>query len=240
MANAANRATDNRLLAALSPADLSLLGPHLKVISTKLGSVLQQEHEPVEHVYFPLEGMISLLTVMKDGWGVETVTVGREGAVGAAAGFGKRSASTRATTQAEGSMLRMTASEFERAAGQSDGIRRMIFENSETMLAQSQQTTGCNTAHNLPERMARWLLQTHDRVGSDPLPLTQEFLSQMLGVRRTSVTLVAQQLQSAGAIHYSRGRIRVADRQKLEELACECYEIIRRQGNGNVAPSGQQ
>jgi CRP-like cAMP-binding protein len=240
MANAANHASDNRLLAALSPADLSLLEPHLKVIRTKLGSVLQQEHEPVEHVYFPLDGMISLVAVMKDGWGVETVTVGREGAVGAAAGFGKRSAPTRATVQAEGNTLRITASEFQRATAQSDEIRRMIVDNSEAMLAQSQQTTACNTAHNLPERLARWLLQTHDRVGSDPLPLTQEFLSQMLGVRRTSVTLVAQQLQKAGAIHYTRGRIKVADRQKLEELACECYEIIRRQGNGNMAPSGQQ
>jgi CRP-like cAMP-binding protein len=232
-------ASGNRLLATLSPADFAFLAPHLKALPTKLGAVLQQEGEPVEHVYFPLEGMISLVAIMKGGWGVETVTVGREGAVGAAVGFGGRSATTRATIQAQGTMLRIGASEFQKAASQSDAIRGMILENSETMLAQSQRTTACNTAHNLPERMARWLLQTQDRVGGDTLPLTQEFLSEMLGVRRTSVTLVAQQLQNAGAIQTRRGRIKVLDRHKLEELACECYEIIRRNGEGALSRFGQ-
>jgi CRP-like cAMP-binding protein len=137
-------------------------------------------------------------------------------------------------------MLRIGASEFQKAASQSAAIRGLILENSETMLAQSQRTTACNTAHNLPERLARWLLQTQDRVGRDTLPLTQEFLAEMLGVRRTSVTLVAQQLQNAGAIQTLRGRIKVLDRHKLEDLACECYEIIRRNGEKTLSRLGQQ
>ncbi len=222
----------NRLLAALSPPDLSLLRPHLNVLPTRLGDVIQREGEAIEHVHFPVVGMVSLLACMKDGWAVETVTVGREGAVGTAAGLGKRIAPTRATIQAAGRLLQIAAAHFRQTAGQSEGIRSLILDNAETMLSQSQQTTACSTIHTLPERLARWLLQTQDRVESDTLPLTQEFLSQMLGVRRTSVTLVAKQLQQAGAIQTLRGRVKVIDRSKLRAIACECYEIIRKQGSG--------
>jgi CRP-like cAMP-binding protein len=225
------RGSRNRLLAALPPPVMALFAPHLKIVSLKLGAILQREGEPIEHVYFPLDGMISLVVITGDGGGIETVTVGREGAVGVGAGLGRRKAFTRAVVQAPGSAAHMSAYEFQRAAVQSDLVRSLIHESSESMLAQAQQTVACNTTHNLSARLARWLLQTHDRVTGDTLPLTQEFLGQMLGVQRTTVTLAAQQLHQAGAINYRRARIEVVDRSKLEELTCECYKIIRRAGD---------
>jgi CRP-like cAMP-binding protein len=219
----------NRLLFALTSEDHSLLAPHLKELSLELGSLLQEEGEPVEQIYFPHQGMVSLLAIMSDGQGIETATVGSEGAVGAMSGFGARRGFTRAVVQAPLVASRISSLQFQAAVQKSETLRNLMASYSEALFAQVQQTAACNALHTMESRLARWLLQTRDRIDSDVLPLTQEFLSQMLGVRRTTVTLVANQLEQAGLIKNRRGRIVVMDRMGLEGVACECYAIVRDQ-----------
>jgi CRP-like cAMP-binding protein len=218
----------NRLLAALHPADFSLLKPHLKRIVLEQGVLLHEQEDPVEQAYFPQSGMISLLAVMGDGQAIETATVGREGTVGAMAGLGPAHASSRAVVQVAGTAWVITTSQLQAAVRQSEHLRNVILQYKETLLAQVQQTAGCNALHKAEARLARWLLQTRDRVDSDRVPLTQEFLSQMLGLRRTTVTMVAGVLQKAGLIAYRRGHVEIIGRTGLEQAACECYGIIRR------------
>jgi CRP-like cAMP-binding protein len=217
----------NRLLAALTPEDHSLLAPHLKELSLKVGSHLQEAGERVEFVYFPHQGMVSLLAMMSDGQGIETATVGSEGVVGAMSGFGIRRGFARAVVQAPLVASCISTAQFRIALQKSEGIRNLMASYIEVLLAQVQQTAACNALHAMESRLARWLLQTRDRIDSDALPLTQEFLSQMLGVRRTTVTLVACQLEQVGLIQNRRGRILVVDRKGLEDVACECYAIVR-------------
>ena len=218
---------ENRLLAALRPSDLSLLQPHLKEIVLKQGTLLQEQEDRVERAYFPLSGMISLLAVMGDGQAIETATVGREGTVGAMSGLGPWHAASRAVVTAPGTALVIATSRLQEAVRQSEHLRNVILHYKETLLAQVQQTAGCNALHHAEERLARWLLQTRDRVDSDRIPLTQEFLSQMLGVRRTTVTVLATVLQREGLIRYHRGYVEIINRNGLEQAACECYGIIR-------------
>ncbi len=222
----------NRLLAALTSEDHSLLAPHLQKLSFELGALLQEAGNPVEHVYFPHAGMVSLLAVMSDGQGIETATVGSEGVVGAISGFGARRNFTRAVVQAPLVASRISNVHFRAALLISEPLRNLMASYNEVLLAQVQQTAACNALHTMESRLARWLLQTRDRVESDVLPLTQEFLSQMLGVQRTTVTLVARQLEQAGVIQTRRGRIVVLDRKGLEDVACECYAIVRDQMRG--------
>jgi CRP-like cAMP-binding protein len=225
----------NRLLAALQPADFSLLEPHLKQIVLEQGVLLHEQEDPVEQAYFPQSGMISLLTVMGDGQAIETATVGREGTVGAMSGLGPAHAPSRAVVQVPGTAAVIATSRLQAAVRQSDHLRNVILQYKETLLAQVQQTAGCNALHKAEARLARWLLQTRDRTDGDRIPLTQEFLSQMLGVRRTTVTMVAGVLQKAGLIRYRRGYVKIIDRSGLEQAACECYGIIRRR-NGQALP----
>ena len=198
-------------------------------MSFELGLLLQEPDKPTEFVYFPHQGMISLLAVMSDGQGIETATVGSEGVVGAMSGFGIRRGFTRAVVQAPLVASRISCAHFQAAVQKSDALKHLIVSYNELLLAQIQQTAACNALHPTETRLARWLLQTRDRIDSDVLPLTQEFLSQMLGVRRTTVTLVARQLERAGLIQTRRGRIIVMDRKGLEDVACECYAIVRDQ-----------
>jgi CRP-like cAMP-binding protein len=218
----------NRLLAALQPADFSLLKPYLKQIGLEQGVLLHEQEDPIEQAYFPQSGMISLLTVMEDGQAIETATVGREGTVGAMSGLGPAHASSRAVVQVAGTAWVITTSQLQAAVRQSEHLRNVILHYKETLLAQVQQTAGCNALHKTEARLARWLLQTRDRVDSDRIPLTQGFLSEMLGVRRTTVTEVASVLQEAGLIRYRRGQVEIIDRNGLEQAACECYSVIRK------------
>jgi CRP-like cAMP-binding protein len=216
----------NRLLVALTPEDHSLLAPHLAELSLKLGTLLQEAGKPVENIYFPHQGMASLLVMMSDGQGIETATVGSEGVVGAMSGFGV-CGFTRAVVQAPMVASSISTAHFHTVLQKSEAIRNLMARYNEVLLAQIQQTAACNALHAVECRLARWLLQTRDRIDTDVLPLTQEFLSQMLGVRRTTVTLVARQLEQAGLIQNRRGRIVVVDRKGLEDVACECYAIVR-------------
>lgn len=228
MENAALGAS-NRLLVSLPTAEVALLKPHLKPFAMVQGTLLQEPGDQIGHIYFPLGGMISLLAVMKQGNSVEVATVGREGAVGAMSGFGVRHAFTRAIVQVDGPALRIAAAAFQEAIKKSAILREAVVRYNEGLLAQVQQTAACNALHDLEQRLCRWLLQTQDRAGGDLITLTHEFLSQMLAVRRTTVTLVARNLQQAGAIEYRRGKIRIVDRRKLEKRACECYKVVSQQ-----------
>ena len=217
----------NRLLSVLPAADLALLSPHLEDVHIEQGVILQEAGDPIQQVYFPLNGMISLLAVMREGNGVETATIGREGAVGVTAGLGSHRSPSRAVMQVEGDVSQISPAKFRAAVGRSDALRELVVRYNDVQLALVQQTAGCNALHHVEQRLCRWLLQTRDRCESDAVPLTQEFLSEMLGVQRTSVTAIARSLQSTGLIKYRRGRIDIIDREGIERKSCECYETVR-------------
>ena len=217
----------NLLLASLPAKDFAVLAPHLKDIELEQGAVLQEQGERIEQVYFPREGIVSLLAVMRQGDAIETATIGFEGAVGTFAG-GQRRAHTRAVVQVRGSASRIAASRFRKVAQESEAVCRMVVRYGEMLLIQIQQTAACNALHPVEARLSRWLLQARDRLESNKINLTHEFLSQMLGVRRTTVTVVANMLQQAGLIRYHRGRIEIVDWEGLKAKSCECYEAIRR------------
>jgi CRP-like cAMP-binding protein len=159
---------------------------------------------------------------------VESASIGRSGVIGASAGLGARSAFARAIVQLPGTAAWLSAAHFYAAASQSQAIRDLIVHYNDLLLAQTQQSVACNALHVLETRLCRWLLQTHDCIDSDAIPLTQELLGQMLGVRRTTVTIAARLLQSAGLIRYRRGVIQILDRKGLEEISCECYAAVRK------------
>ena len=217
----------NRLLAALSPADLSLLQPHFRENHAEHGALMHESDSPIERVYFPRNGMISLLAVMKDGSGIEIATIGREGAVNLLAGLGSRRSASRAVMQVEGDVTAIAADKFRSVAEASPSMRDLIIRYNEVHMAIVQQTVACNGLHPAEQRFCRWLLQVRDRCESNEIPLTQEFLSQMLGVQRTSVTAIARMFQTANIIRYRRGKIEILDGAELERRSCECYEAVK-------------
>ena len=220
--------SQNCLLAALPAAEWAVLRPHLKQVALEHGSQLKDSGERIQYVYFPLSGMVSLLSVMSDGRAVKTAVVGREGAVGAQSGLGIANAYSRAIVEVQGAALRVPASQFHRLVRESEKLRDLLFRYRELGFAQMQQSVACNALHGAEERLARWLLHSRDILGSDVLPLTQEFLAQVLGVRRTTVTALAQGLLQSGVIDYRRGRIEICDPEQLKMHACECYEVLQR------------
>jgi CRP-like cAMP-binding protein len=201
--------------------------------------MLQEQEAPVTHVYFPMNGLVSLVSVMENGQEIETAVVGQDGAVGAFVGLGHWNAFARATVQIPATCAVITESHFRAAASQSERIRGLILRFKEALLGQVQQTAACNALHPLEDRLARWLLQALDLIDERELPLTQESLAKMLGVRRSSVTLIANRLQADGLIRYRRGHIVVLDRVGLEDVACECYRAIR-QRNARPTSSSRQ
>ena len=219
----------NRLLAALSLAESARLTPFLKIISLEQGVVLNEPGDEMESIIFPHSGMVSLLAIMKDGSAVETATIGREGVVGAMAGLGLHTTLTRAVVQTPLVASQIAAAQFRKAVELSSELRDVIVRYNDALLGQVQITAACNALHPIQARLARWILQTKDRVDGEIIPLTQQLLSEMLGVRRSSVSEVATQLQAAGFIHYTRGSIEITNREGLENAACECYQTIRAQ-----------
>jgi CRP-like cAMP-binding protein len=219
-------------LASLPAKDLSLLAPHLRTVPLERGAILRDAGDKIEHVYFPHSGMICRVAVMRSGATVETSTIGRTGILGFTAGLGSRRATSRAIVQIPGEAARIAASEFQMAAKESGAIRDLLVGYNDLVLALVQQCVACNALHFLEARLCRWLLHAHDCVGGDAIPLTQESLGQMLGVRRTTLTVAALLLQSAGMIRYRRGLIQIVNRAKLEENACECYAVIKQLADG--------
>lgn len=225
--NAIQRHGDNRLLAALPAETLAAMASDLRQVALIQGAPIYQAGEPIHEIYFPQSGMISLLVVNGAGQAVETTTVGREGAVGLHCAFGPRRSFTRAMAQVAGRFSVIRASQFAQIARNDAALRDIIQRYTELLWAEAQQIAACNAMHGASSRLCRWLLQSADRTGSDKLTLTQELLAQMLGVRRTTVTLLAQSLQKKGLIKYSRGNVTIVNRGGLQACACECYRIIR-------------
>jgi CRP-like cAMP-binding protein len=217
---------DNKLLASLPRDHFDRLLPHLATIHLQQGVVLGEAGDEVDQIYFPHYGMLSLLAVLRDGKAIETATVGREGVVGAMAGFGLYKSLVRAVVQMPMACSRIAAPHFRTAAAASDPLRNLCVRYNEVLLSQARVTAACNALHSIEARFCRWLLQSADRAASDTVPLTQEFLAEMLGVRRTSVTEVASKVQGAGVITYSRGVIKILDRPALLRMSCECYETL--------------
>jgi CRP-like cAMP-binding protein len=217
----------NRLLASL-PADIfSAISPHLKIVELTFGDVLAEPGNPVRQVYFPYSGVISLVVELDVGTMIETAMVGRNGVLNAAAALDGKVSLNKAIVQVAGSAGTIEINRLRRLANELEPFRSRLIRHEQVLFAQSQQSAACNATHSVEARMCRWLLYMRDLAGNDDLMLTQDFLAQMLGVRRPSVSLVANTLQKAGLIKYSRGRMRLLDVKGLQKGTCECYATVK-------------
>jgi CRP-like cAMP-binding protein len=201
-----------------------------------LGDPLHPAGSPIAHVYFPEKGMVSMLTVMRSGEQIETAIIGKEGVVGGWVAIDGANANTQSTVQVEGSAWQISTTKFLEIYRASDPFRSAMNAYQGVIMFQAQQSAACHALHSVESRFCRWILLSEDLLGSEHIPLTQEFLSHMLGVQRTSVSLCAHTLQKSGLIEYRRGKIKILDRKGLEECACECYSVIRERIN-RVIPS---
>jgi CRP-like cAMP-binding protein len=218
----------NRLLAALPPADFGLLAPHLRKVSLERDAVLCRSGDRIEQVYFPCSGTVAFILELPNGQTVATAVIGNEGAVGLLTALGRARSPVTAVVRVAGIALRISALRFHAAFSQSGAIRDAVQTNARALLMQLQHVAACNALHSVEARMARWLLHIHDRIDCDVLPLTQDTLSQLLGVRRTTVTIVVRKLRASGAVRSNRRGLVEIDRPRLEETTCECYEVMRR------------
>lgn len=218
--------SDNKLLASLPREDLDQLAQHMTLTTMTQNTAVYEVGDKVEHVYFPLSGMFSLLAIMRDGKAIETATVGREGVIGGMAGLGVYVSLVRAVVQLPLTACKINVAQFRKMAAGSEALRDICINYNEVLLTQARITAACNALHAVEARFCRWLLQSADRAASNTVALTQELLAEMLGVRRTSVTEVARKMQDHGVIIYSRGVIRIIDRPALERQSCECYATL--------------
>lgn len=216
----------NRLIAALPPAEYERLAPHLEAVTLPLGHVLFHPEEHLSYVHFPTTCIVSLLTDLEDGTGIEVGLVGSEGVVGLSAILGGSETKV-ATVQGEGEALRLGVERLREEFARGGALQRALLRYTHALMAQISQSAVCNTRHNISGRLARWLLMYADRAGADEFYLTHEFMANMLGVRRAGVTEVATQLQERGFITYQRGHIKILDRQQLEDFTCECYPVVK-------------
>lgn len=219
----------NHLLAALPEEDYARLLPHLELVPLPLGHVLHESGMQMRHVYFPTTSIVSLLYVMEDGASAEIAIVGNEGVVGVALFMGGESTTSRAVVQSAGHAYRMKAQLLKDEFYHAGPMQRLLLRYTQALLTQMAQTAVCNRHHTLDQQFCRWLLLSLDRQSSSELVMTQELIANMLGVRREGVTEAAGNVQRAGLIKYSRGRITVIDRAGLEARACECYEVVKKE-----------
>ncbi len=226
----------NRLLAALPPADFDLIVPYLRKVSLERDTVLVRSGDRIEQIYFPSTGVISYMQDMPNGQTVATGVIGNDGAVGIMTALGTSRSPITAVVHVPSIALQISPARFLMAFNHSTALRRAIQIHTVSLLAQFQLVAACNALHSVEERLARWLLHIHDRARTDSLPLTQEVLSDLIGVRRPTVTQVVQKLRESGAIKASqRGMIEI-DRPRLEAAACECYALMRRRIASIVSP----
>ena len=219
----------NRLLAALPAAEYDRLLPHLRMRAVTTGATLQAHRVRVKDVYFPNGGVYSITNQMRDGGLVEVATVGHEGMLGIGVFFGDRAGMGRTFQQvADGHVPSMAVARFVEQTAAPGPFRDVVNRYAQANLLQIMQCTACNALHNVTQRSCRWLLQTHDRVDHDDFALKQEFLAVMLGVRRSTVSVVLKALQREGLISSRYGRIVILQRKRLEAASCECYATIRR------------
>jgi CRP-like cAMP-binding protein len=221
--------SENRLIQALPPDVSEKLGRQLDVLDMEVRHCVFEPDRPSQHVYFPLSAVISIHTRLRDGVGIEIATIGREGMVGLEVFLSGEQMPASAFCQVAGRAARIGSDAFRGLARECEPLTALLLRYTQATLVQVAQSAVCNRVHSVEERCARWLLMTHDRVPGDRFELTQEFLAEMLGVRRPSVSIAASILQRAGFIRYSRGRIEIVDRAGLESAACECYGVIARE-----------
>jgi CRP-like cAMP-binding protein len=217
----------NRLLACLPSKEVQRLHSRLQPVSLEFKQILYEPRESISYVFFPNRGVVSTIYLMNDGSSIEVATIGNEGLVGMAAVFGAEPSPDRMMVQVPGAALRMRADDLRLETKQDSPLRSILVSYQAAFIKQITQSVACNGLHPVPKRCCRWILETHDRVLSDEFPMTHEFLSQMLGVRRVSVTEALKPLETAGLIHKGRGTVTVIDRKGLEVAACECYRSVQ-------------
>jgi CRP-like cAMP-binding protein len=224
----------------LPAADFDLLAPHLRKVSLERDAVLVRSGDRIEQIYFPLSGTIAFIMDMPNGQTVATAVLGNEGAVGILSALGPSRSPMTAIVRVAGTSLQISPRRFQTALSRSGAIRHAVQIYTRALLAQFQHVAACNALHSVEARLARWLLHIHDRVDGDFLPLTQEALSELLGVRRTTVTHVVRKLRTSRAIRSNRRGLIEIDRPRLEAAACECYEVMRRRIDRIVSPEGMK
>ena len=219
----------NHLLNALSPAARERLFPHLELVAMPLGKVLYESGDLLRHVYFPTDCIVSLLFVMEDGASAEIAVVGNEGLIGIALFMGGETTPSRAIVQSAGYAYRLAGQRLKDEFNRNGGMHILLLRYTQSLITQMAQTAVCNRHHSLDQQLSRWLLLSLDRLSSNELTMTQELIANMLGVRREGVTEAAGKLQKLGVIEYSRGKITVLDRPKMEQLCCECYAVVKKE-----------
>jgi CRP-like cAMP-binding protein len=217
----------NRILAALPQDEVTRLRPELERIDLALGDQVYESGGRLEYVWFPISCIVSLIYTMEDGAAAEMGLVGNDGMVGIALFMGGDTMPNCAVVQLGGRAIRMKAKTLQSEFLRGGPLQRLLLRYTQALITQISQTAVCNRLHSVEQRLSRWLLLCHDRAGSNELPMTQEFISNMLGGRRQSVTVAAGRLQDAGLIHYSRGHITIVDRTGLENCVCECYQVVK-------------
>jgi CRP-like cAMP-binding protein len=217
----------NRLLLALPSRNLKRLMPELEQIRCQRAQVLMDADSPLDHVYFPDSGIVSVLAVYADGSVIEMATIGREGCTDVQAIFGAKRSSVQLLVQIPGSAAKMSRAAFTRAMQSMPSFRSLMYAYVQAFLEQVMVSGACNGAHSLKERLARWLLMMRDRSDDDALPITQNLLAEMLGVQRPTITNAVGELERAGLIEPGRGQVTILDRKGLAEASCECYRMVR-------------
>jgi CRP-like cAMP-binding protein len=220
---------DNHILNALPVEERDRLFPHLKLVAMPLGLVLYESGETLRHIYFPTNSIVSLLYVMKDGASAEIAVVGNEGVIGVALFMGGETTPSRAIVQSGGSAYRLEGKRLKIEFNRHGQMLHMLLRYTQSLITQMAQTAVCNRHHSVNQQLCRWLLLSLDRLKSNELKMTQELIANMLGVRREGVTAAAGELQKLGVIRYSRGKITVLDRARLEQLSCECYGVVKQE-----------
>ena len=219
----------NRLLAAIPAREWARFSPHLVPVKLELGQVLYESGTNQPFVYFPTDSIVSLLYVMEDGSSGEIAIVGNEGLVGISLFMGGRTTSSRAVVQSAGHGFRMKGRYIRDEFILAGSVQNLFLRYTQALITQMGQTAVCNRHHTVEQQLCRWILMSLDRLASNELAMTQELIANMLGVRREGVTEAAGKLQREGIIEYSRGRIRVLDRARMETTTCECYEVVRKE-----------
>jgi len=219
----------NAILAMLPEEEYQSLSPHLELVPTPFEMVVYERDKPIEYAYFPCSGEHSILAFMENGAAVEVGTVGYEGFSTIDLLLGSDIATETTICQIPGESLRMPAEVFKKAVNSDTALRRIALRYLQAYLSQVSQSVACNRLHTLDQRFARWVLMSHDRIEGDEFKLTQEYLADMLGVHRPSVSVVAKNFQQAGLIRYARGSMTILDRNGLENASCECYRTVKKQ-----------
>jgi len=227
---------ENHILAALPASERERLFPHLERVQMPLGDVLYESGDTLRYMYFPTDCIVSLLYVLEDGASAEIAVVGNEGAIGVALFMGGETTPSRAIVQSAGSAFRMTGKRIKDEFSRHGQMLHVLLRYTQSLITQMAQTAVCNRHHSVHQQLCRWLLLSLDRLPSNKLTMTQELIANMLGVRREGVTEAAGRLQNLDVIRYSRGEITVLDRNKLEQLSCECYAVVKRETDRLLAP----